>query len=75
MRVSSVHPLPRLAAFATAAILALTLAACSDPVGPGEAHPQRAKGDSVSVLQRVHQLDGTTTISDTSSRTPTLPWY
>jgi len=76
MRVPFVHPLPRLVAFATAAVVALALAACSNPVGPSDPQPHRAKGDSASVLQRVQQLDEVTP-GDTAGRTstPTLPWY
>jgi hypothetical protein len=75
MRVPFVPQRPELVAYATAAALALALAACGDPVGPREPQSHGVKGDSVTVLQRVHQLDDVTP-GDTAARmTPTLPWY
>jgi len=75
MRSFFVRRVPRIVLFAVPTAVAMTLAACGNPLGPRDPQPRRARGDSTTVAQRVLQLVDSVAPTDSSGWGTVSPWW
>jgi hypothetical protein len=73
MRHSTVARLTRLGAFLIPTAVAISLAACGNPVAPRE--PEQARVGKPSIAQRVTTLGDSDTVGDSTSRSGSQPWW